>query len=642
MFLRSSVVKKGGKTYRYWKLVENVRTDSGPRQKVVAHLGDLSNFTAADWQSLAGRMGEPEMAAALERRVQQGGRKGRPPRWTLVDRAASAGDASDVVSIRLSETSWREPVAFGDVYTALVLWKRLGLGELLGERMHDRAAKAPWPAVAALIAVNRLVEPMPEWPMVRWWQRTALPQLLGIPLAAINDDRLYRCLDLVLPHKQAIEERIAGVGQSLFGQSYRYLLYDLTSTYFEGQMESNPKARRGYSRDHRPDCKQVTIGAVVDREGYPVGYEVLAGNVRDHKTVAGMLERLGARFGLADRTLCMDRGMVTQDSLKLIRESTVRYVLADRRGASERFPEQVQQGYWQTRRADPDTGEAVVEVQEVGEEEGDRLILVRSRGCAQKEKGIHDRMLSKLKAHLDRLQSAVRKGRLVNPEKIDRRIGSILARHPGMSSWVCVRREELPAAESPAAAPGKKKRAAKPRQIVHWHVQQETEELVRQLEGVYLLRTNVAETDAAQVWEDYVTLVRVENAFRTLKHDLALRPVCHHLEERAEAHVLLCWIAYAMYWMLERTHHQRGGSLSGRRVLEVLRGIQMGTICLRKADGMKLELERISTPRPEEALVLHSLNVALPRPRVRLDRLDLTLPEERTLFDPIDDCSDKK
>ena len=312
MFLRSSVVKKGGKTYRYWKLVENVRTGSGPRQQVVAHLGDLSHFTAADWLDLAGRMGEPEMAAALERRVRQGGRQGRPPKWTLEDRSASASDASDLVSIRLSETSWREPVAFGDVYTALVLWKRLGLGELLGERMNDSAAKVPWPAVAALIAVNRLVEPMPEWPMVRWWQRTALPQLLGIPLAAINDDRLYRCLDLVLPHKQAIEERIAGVGQSLFGQSYRYLLYDLTSTYFEGQMESNPKARRGYSRDHRPDCKQVTIGAVVDREGYPVGYEVLAGNVRDHKTVAGMLERLGARFGLADRTLCMDRGMVTR------------------------------------------------------------------------------------------------------------------------------------------------------------------------------------------------------------------------------------------------------------------------------------------------------------------------------------------
>lgn len=629
MFLRSSVVKKGTKTYRYWKLVENVRTDSGPRQRVVAHLGDLSNFTARDWDTLARRMGEPEMASALERRARQSGRNGRPPKWSLEDRVPSA---ADVVSIRLSETSWREPVAFGDVYTALILWKRLGLGKLLGDRMDGLHAKVPWPTVAALLAVNRLVEPMPEWPMVRWWKRTALPHLLGIPMAALNDDRLYRCMDLVLPHKQAIEEQIAGAGQSLFGQSYRYLLYDLTSTYFEGQMESNPKARRGYSRDHRPDCKQITIGAVVDREGYPVGYEVLAGNVRDHQTVAGMLQRLEARFGLADRTLCMDRGMVTVDTLKGIRESTVRYVLADRRGASERFQPQVEQGSWQTLRTDAHTGETLVEVQEVGQEEGDRLVLVRSRGCGQKEKGIHDRMLSKLRTHLERLENTVRQGRLVNPQKIDRRIGSILARHPGMSTWVCVRREELPAV-APAAVAGKNQRAAKPRQVVHWHVNQETAEMVHQLEGVYLLRTNVAGTDAAQVWEDYVTLVRVENAFRTLKHDLALRPVCHHLEERAEAHVLFCWIAYAMYWMLERTHQQRGGSLSGRRVLEVLRGIQMGTICLRKADGMKLELERVSTPRSEEALVLHSLDIALPRPRVGLDRLDLSLSEEVSLFE---------
>ena len=641
MFLRSSVVKKGGKTYRYWKLVENVRTGTGPRQQVVAHLGDLSNFTAADWQALAGRMGEPEMAAALQRRVRQGGRQGRPPKWTVEDRSASASDASDVVSIRLSETSWREPVAFGDVYTALVLWKRLGLGELLGERMNGSAAKVPWPAVAALIAVNRLVEPMPEWPMVRWWQRTALPQLLGIPPAAINDDRLYRCLDLVLPHKQAIEERIAGVGQSLFGQSYRYLLYDLTSTYFEGQMESNPKARRGYSRDHRPDCKQVTIGAVVDREGYPVGYEVLAGNVRDHKTVAGMLQRLGARFGLADRTLCMDRGMVTEDSLKLIRESTVRYVLADRRGASERFPEQVQHGPWQTKRADPDTGEAMVEVQEVGAGRGGPPNPGTKPGMrAERER--HPR------PHAVQTEGSLGASRKHGEQGTAGESGEDRPAYridPGASSGDVELGVRAPRGTSRGhaveTASGKRKRAAKPRQVVHWHVQQETEELVRQLEGVYLLRTNVAGTDAGQVWEDYVTLVRVENAFRTLKHDLALRPVCHHLEERAEAHVLFCWIAYAMYWVLERTHRQRGGSLSGRRVLEVLRGIQMGTICLRKADGMKLELERVSTPRPEEALVLHSLNVALPRPRVRLDRLDLTLPEE-TLFDPINDCSDKK
>jgi hypothetical protein len=212
-----------------------VESIGDPRRKwrkacVVTNLGDLSNFTAEDWEALARRMGEPDSATALERRVLEGGRQGRPPKWTIRDRLRPAADSA---TIRLSETGWREPVPLGDVYAALMMWRRLGL-----------------------------VEPMPEWPMVRWWRRTALPQLLGIPLAAIHDDRLYACLDLALPHKQAIEEKIAALGRDWFSQSYRYLLHDLTSTYFEGQMKSNPQARRGYSRDHRPDCKQILIGAV--------------------------------------------------------------------------------------------------------------------------------------------------------------------------------------------------------------------------------------------------------------------------------------------------------------------------------------------------------------------------------------------
>lgn len=619
MFLRSTVVKKAGKTYRYWKLVETVRTASGPRQRVVAHLGDLAHFTAAEWETLAQRLGEPALAAALERRVRQGGRKGRPPKWTLQDRVQAAPDA---VTIRLAETRWRNPLPFGDVYAGLVLWQRLGLGALLADKLTASPAEVPWVTITALIAVNRLVAPMPEWRMVRWWRTTALPQLLGVPVAAVDDHRLYRCLDRVLPHKAAIEEQIAGCGRSLFGQSYRFLLYDLTSTYFEGQVPHNPKAKRGYSRDRRPDCKQVCIGAVVDREGFPVGYEVVAGNVKDHQTVAGMLDRLRTRFGLTDRTLCMDRGLVTADSLRVIRATPVRYVLADRRDAAEAFARQVATGPWQPIRTDRQTGQVLVEVQEVGEEEGDRLILVRSQGCREKEQGIHTRLLTRLTAALERLARTVQRGRLVDPAKIERRIGRILARHPGLARWVCVRREEVAAEDTGTR-----------RSVLHWHVKEEAEALARELEGVYLLRTNVAGTPAAQVWEDYVTLVRVEEAFRTLKQDLRLRPLCHHREDRTEAHVLFAWIAYAMYWVLERTHRRHGGTLTGRRVLEVLHEITLGTIGLTTVQGLKLELERISTPRPEEAAVLHSLRIMLPRPKTRLDRVDLTLPEDRDLFE---------
>jgi hypothetical protein len=269
-------------------------------------------------------------------------------------------------------------------------------------------------------------------------------------------------------------------------------------------------------------------------------------------------------------------------------------------------------------------------VQEVGQEEGDRLILVRSQGCRQKEKGIHERQFAGLAADLKRLEESVRKGRLVDKEKIDRRIGAVLARHPGISRRVSVWRETLSATDA----------KQRPRQVVHWQVDEQREDLAGDLEGVYLLRTNVHGAEAGQVWEDYVTLVRVENAFRTLKHDLRLRPICHHLPERAEAHVLFCWMAYAMYWMLERTHRQHGGRLTGRRLLEVLRGVQLGTICLHTVQGMKLELERISVARPEEAEVLRSLGIALPRPQQRLERVDLRLAEGPGLFDTMHDCSD--
>ena len=618
MFLRSTVVKKGGKRYRYWKLVETVRTPSGPRQRVVVHLGDLAHFTAADWETLAAHLGEPAMATALERRVRQGGRTGRPPKWTLQDRGRAAPDA---VTIRLAETSWRDPRPFGDVYAGLLLWQRLGLGALLADKLDPSRAEVPWATVAALIAVNRLVAPMPEWRMVRWWHTTALPSLLGLPVALLDDNRLYRCLYQVLPHKAAIETQLAGCGQRLFGQSYRFLLYDLTSTYFEGQLPHNPKAKRGYSRDHRPDCKQVCLGAVVDREGFPVGYEVVAGNVKDHHTVAAMLARLQARFGLTDRTLCMDRGLVTTESLAVMRQAHVPYVLADRRDAAAPFAAQVATGPWQVIRTDRQTGEAVVEVQEVGREDVDRRILVRSQGCRAKEAGIHDRLLSRLTDALDRLATTVRTGRLGDPAKLERRIGRILARHPGLARWVCVRQE--------AVASG----TGKTRSVLHWHVREEAATLARQLEGVYLLWTNVAGTSAAQVWEGYVTLVRVEDAFRTLKHDLKLRPICHHGEHRAEADILFAWIAYALYWVLERTHRQHGGPLTGRRVLEVLHGVTLGTIGLTTVQGLTLELERISTPRPEEAAVLHSLRVRLPRQKTRLDRVDLTLPAERDLFE---------
>lgn len=606
MFLRSTSKKIKGRTYRYWKLVENYRTEQGVRQRVVAHLGDLSAFTAEDWRGLAERMGQAETARALQWQVERGGKRGRP-RKTVLDLTSPAVGESDTVAIRLSSVRWKNARSFGDVYVSLQLWKRLGLERLLKEQLTSIRAEVPMDVVAALLAANRLVAPRSELGMVRWCRTTALPELLGIPLAKIHENRLYRCLDVVWKHKEAIEAHLAGEGQRLFAQDYSVLLYDLTSTYFEGQALRNAKTKRGYSRDHRPDCKQVCIGVVVDREGFPLGMEVLRGNVRDHETVSDTLRKLEKRFGSPKassasaegnkpaRILCMDRGMLTDDNLGELRRAGYRYVLADRRSESRHHWEEIVPQRWEVLHKDTE-GKPLIEVQEVGEEDGDRLVMVRSAGCGEKEKGIHDRFLARFTAALEKLANQVSVGRLKDPAKIHQRLGRLLERHPGVSRWVHV---QLLQDDSG--------------QRLHWCVKPEAEQQARGVEGVYLLRTNVREMTAQQVWETYILLVRIENTFRTLKHDLNLRPIFHHKEDRAEAHLFVSFLAYAMLWTLEREHRRRGGKLTGRRLLEVLHEIQLATVTMSTADGQPLELQRIGSLTKEQQEILATLNIQLPK-----------------------------
>lgn len=594
MFLRSTLVKSGGKAVRYWKLVENYATERGPRQRVVAHLGRLENFSAEDWQALAERLGQPEMAAALQYRVQNV-RPGRPS-----DRIAplSPEEAAQAVAVLLNHVGWQDPRRFGDVYAALQFWRRLGLGGLLAKLLKGRAAAITC-QVAALMVANRLVAPESEWGMLDWWPRTALPELLGLPVERVDDNRLYRCLDALLPLKAEIEEHLADAGRDLFGREYTALLYDLTSTYFTGQAPQTPKARRGHSRDKRGDCKQVCIGLVVDWEGFPVGYEVYEGNRQDAATVEGTLCKLRERFPQGEPTVCMDRGMVNDKTMPLLRAGW-RFIIAERRETAESYLGQMSQAAWQTVRQDAQ-GEPTIEVQELPADQGERLILVRSAGCAQKEHSMHQRVCSRLVADLSALKRRVAAGRLKDPTKIQVAIGRILGRYPGVSRWVTVGIQQTDG------------NVAGPR--LSWSMKEEVLARQQEQEGVYLLRTNLQHKEPGQVWSHYMTLAHIEAAFRHLKQELRLRPLFHYKESRVEAHILLSYLAYVLLWVIERVHRQHGGALSGRRVLEVLSGIEMGTVTLRTADGRRLELQRLSTPRPEEAQVLASLGLALPRPR---------------------------
>jgi transposase len=572
MFLRSTLVKSGDKKIRYWKLVENYHTERGTRQRVVAHLGSLENFTAEDWRNLAERLGQPDMAAALEYRVKNV-RRGRPGTRQAPYKAE---DGEEAVRVYLSSLSWENPRSYGDVYVALRFWQRLGLGKLFSELLTGRSAETNR-LVAALMAANRLIDPASELGMLGWWPRTGLPALLGLPVDKVDDNRLYRCLDAILAHKERIEEHLAKRGRELYGREYVALLYDLTSTYFEGSAEGIEKAKRGYSRDSRPDAKQVTIGVVVDWDGYPLGYEVFEGNIRDHATVAGTLAKLKDHFGVSSPTVCMDRGMVTEETLSLLRGGYL-WIVTESREKAREYALNADAAAWQVIRRDK-FGAPLIEVQEIGCEEPERLVLVRSAGCAVKEKGIHHRLLSRMKRDLDSLSARVTSGKLKVSAKIERAVGRIFERYPGMSRWV------------------------KP----------EYASEVRENEGVYVLRTNLRETSPEDVWKRYMTLTRVESTFRSLKQELRLRPVFHQKGGRVEAHILLSYVAYVLLWCIEHTHRSHGGTLTGRRVLDVLSGIELATITLRAGDGRKIALERISSPRTEEAQVLDTLGIRLPR-----------------------------
>ena len=601
MYLRSTAKKIRGKTFRYWKLVESVRTEKGPRQKVVAHLGDLTRFSPEDWKELADRMGEPEIAGKLQRRVKQGGRKGRPPNWTLED----AVEQGETVSIQLGSVKLKDVRDFGEIYVGLQIWKYLGLGKLMAELFEGEETDVPVCLMAALIAVNRLVCPRSELGMVRWFPQTALPSLLGLSPRAVNEDRLYRTLDMIIAHKNRIEKHLAEKGLELFNRDYTYLLYDLTSTYFEGRGVGNPKAKRGYSRDKRPDCLQVCIGVVADREGFPVGYEVLAGNTKDSETVVPTLQRLEERFGKADdgRLLCMDRGMISETNLEELRSR--KYIMTDRRTEARRWWGKIDDKNWQVVR-ESKTGEILVEVQEVGEEDGDRILLVRSKGCGEKEKGIHERFLTRLTEDLSRLVKRVEKGRLKDPTKIERKIGAILSRYPGVNRWVRVDFD-------------------REANRVCWWVKPDVKELAEELEGIYVIRTNTTHLPAKEIWEYYIRLTEIENVFRTLKHDLDIRPVFHRKERRVEAHVLFSFLAYVMMWTLEHLHRNKGGTLTGRRLLEYLHQIKVGTISMLTGAGLRLNLERVCDRTQEQSEIISTLGIPLPKIRTKLGPISLHL-----------------
>ncbi len=576
VYLRHSVRRKNGKRHTYWRLVRSVRRGGKVIQETVAQLGELDAEGRAK-------------AKALARQI-----TGRGEQHELFE-APAEGESS--ARVRLDRLRVERSRAFGDVWLAWRLWQALRLDVLCEELLPRGREDVPWSVMAAVLVIARLCEPSSELHIAEdWYRRTALEDLLGLPEERVNDDRLYRALDRLLPHKVALEQHLVKRLGELFDLSYDLLLYDVTSTYFEGLANANPLAQRGHSRDHRPDCKQVCIALVVTREGMPLGYEVFAGNRTDVTTVEEVVETMEARYGIAERVWVMDRGMMSAENVEWLRETGHRYLLGTAKSELKRWSREIaEERDWQQVR------EGVEAKLCPGPQGSETFLLCRSADRREKEKAMHERFKKRIEARLERLARRLERSRKpLEREPIERQIGRILGQNTRAAGRYQIR--VVDDAE----------RASKLRLV--WSVHPEWDEWARYSEGVYILRTNVSDWTPEELWRTYVQLTEAEAAFRIHKSDLSIRPIWHQKAERVKAHILVCFLAYVLWKTLEQWQRRAGLGSSPRTILDEIGRIQSTDVVLPLADDSRRELRIRCVVRPDkpQAMLLDRLGLRLP------------------------------
>jgi transposase len=581
MYLRHTTVRKNGKTHTYWRLVRSVRVGRKVHQETVACLGELD---------ATGRARARALAATIVGRPMQG------------DLFEEPGLAPETVQVRVSGIRVERGRRFGDVWLGWQLWQALHLDRLMERLVPFGEEEVPWAAIAAVLVLARLCEPSSELHIAEdWFRQTALDDLLGIPVEKVNDDRLYRALDRLLPHKADIERHLRTRLGELFGLDYELMLYDVTSTYFEGEAADNPLARRGHSRDGRPECKQVCIGLVVTTDGMPLGYEVFAGNRHDVTTVQEVIRAIEAKYGRARRIWVMDRGMVSEDNLDFLRSGDRRYIVGTPRCDLRAFERELLDGPWT----------AIREGLEVklcpSPDGGETFILCRSADRGEKEKAIRERFAGRILAGVRRLQRRLRRARKpASAADVSRQIGRLLERNRRASGLFDIRVRET--ADRPSGL------------RVTWRRRKAWAAWAELSEGCYLLRSNIADWPPEDLWRAYVQLTHAEAAFRIAKSDLDLRPVWHQRAERVQAHILVCFLAYVLWKTLERWQSPAGIGDSPRTLLDELRRIQSTDVVLPTTDGRELHLRCVVRADKAQAALLDRLGIRLPE-RVRPPRL---------------------
>ena len=574
MFLKRHVLRKDGKAHVYYSLCESVRV-SGNRviQRRVLNLGELNTTQLERWQR------------SIEV-IQHEGERRQYRLFTDREGAAPPG-APDVCEVILSSLSVQHPRQFGACWLGSRLWQELGLDMFFADALQDRRGPVEWSKVIELLAVNRLCDPQSELGVhQRWFGTTAMDTILGTDEAVAAKDRLYRALDKALEHKEALETHLANRWRDLFGAKCDLLLYDLTSTYFEGQAGDVPKAAFGYSRDHRPDCRQLILALVVTAEGFPLSYEVFEGNRADVSTLEEILDSVERKHGSLGRVWVFDRGIVSEENLELLRRRGASYLVATPKRKLAAFEQELLDEEWAAVAGRPE-----IEVKLV-ERDGEIYVLSRSRERAERERSIRLRALHGLRKDLTELSKSVRTGRLRKRDLILLRLGRLKERWP--NAWPYLKKVELTDAELIWRWDRKKLRSA-------WLQQ-----------GAYLLRTNLTEEAPELIWRQYLQLTEVESVFRTLKSALNLRPIWHRLQSRVEAHLLVAFLGYCLWICLKQKLKATAGSLTPAQVLHQLKQILLVEVWFDLRQGGKICLPRITQPENQQQLLLHHLGWSLP------------------------------
>jgi transposase len=591
MFLRRYERRSGGRRRTYWALVESMRTGRGSRQRVVAYLGELKRSEQSGWAQLGRRLSGKE----------------KPQRSLFDPPQYNEPSEEEPVLVRLRGVRLERLRDFGEVWMALGLWRLLGLDTLLEKVAPAGREVVPWPVVAAVLCIARFCRPQSELHIESTWYRgTALEDLLGVPVEKVHTDRLYAGLDWLLLHKSAIEKHLKDRLGVLFDLEYDLLLYDITSTYFEGQGAANSLAKRGYSRDGRPDCLQVCIGLVVTSDGIPLGYEVFAGNRNDATTVEEIVEAMEKKYGRVSRIWVMDRGMVSEENLRFLRSRGGQYLVGTPKAMLRQFEAYLIEKDWHE-------VQEGVEVKLVPGAEGEEtFLLARSTDRRQKEKAMHERFVGRLEEALRKMQASAACGRLKDAAVANRRLGRLFGQYWRAAGAFQVKVQRL--------SPPK----GKQRLRVTWRRNRRWTEWAALSEGCYLLRTNLNETDPAVLWKRYIQLTEAEWAFRITKDELEIRPIWHQKQDRVLAHILVCFLAYVLWKTLAQWMRRSGLGDAPRTVLEELARIKSGDVVLptqskRGQDTGTVRLRCVTEPDEAQKVLLHRLGIALPR---RLRRID--------------------